>query len=292
MKQKKKNGHILESLLIGGMILLFISGPILSFFNMEELIIILFFAEIILFFITFLVQKKRPSQSIEIAKYYNLKDLTHLSTFYAPNKVKSNSKETYQFYYPQITNASNIESSIEQQIQIQDPNFSKIKFKQNAYAFFLLYNQSLIEKDLKKLQAFSTDKFLKNMQMKIDNNQNMFLINIELISDCLAKYEILPDGSEKITYQLIVKGNNPAMLYLDYDGVQCDHYYNTYRINFLRKYGIKTQVNNDIISLNCPNCGAPINDTSIKVCKHCNSSINLSTYTWKLDNIEFWKEGK
>ena len=48
----------------------------------------------------------------------------------------------------------------------------------------------------------------------------------------------------------------------------------------------KVSKNQSGISLNCPNCGAPIKDLGVKVCSYCGTGvIDLVKHTWILNDI-------
>lgn len=108
-KKKKKIGLFMEKLAIGSFLSLFVLGPILCRINREDIFIVLFIAVIILMMILSVFSKNTKGNSKEIAEYYNLKDLTHLSDFYGKNAKASN--------------ASSLEESIKKQIQTYDPLF-------------------------------------------------------------------------------------------------------------------------------------------------------------------------
>ena len=60
------------------------------------------------------------------------------------------------------------------------------------------------------------------------------------------------------------------------------------RINteFIYVYNYKNIESHESISLQCPNCGAPIQHLGVKKCPYCNAGIiDLALKTWKFNDI-------
>jgi len=64
----------------------------------------------------------------------------------------------------------------------------------------------------------------------------------------------------------------------------------SYTLTFIRKIEkkkkqVKEKESNKIETINCPQCGAPLNVTSIGTCEYCGNYIKLDTFNWTLSDI-------
>ena len=76
--------------------------------------------------------------------------------------------------------------------------------------------------------------------------------------------------------------------YLHINGKRSKKVQDCYKVEFI--YIVDSnQVGDEVksLGLNCPNCGAPITDIGVKVCKYCGSgNVEIVKRVWVLNNIE------
>ena len=59
-------------------------------------------------------------------------------------------------------------------------------------------------------------------------------------------------------------------------------------LEFIKKKGI--EYSNEIITSNCPNCGAPLDIHSNGECEHCKKIVTRGEYSWTLNKLCYWDE--
>ena len=76
--------------------------------------------------------------------------------------------------------------------------------------------------------------------------------------------------------------------YLCFNGKRSKKVQDRYRVEFIYIIDSK-KVHKSVkaFGLNCPNCGAPVTDIGVKVCKYCGSgTVEIVKKVWVLSNIE------
>ncbi len=148
------------------------------------------------------------------------------------------------------------------------PNINISEIKSIAENAILTYYSSLSEKEFKDIPNI-TDKLENKIKENIKSNKAKYS-KIKIHRTVLNAYDN-KDGLCKITLQTGLE------YYKDNDKVQD-------RLNTEFIY-IYDEVKGNI-SLNCPNCGAPIKGLGFKACPYCETGIvELFSKTWLLDDI-------
>lgn len=174
---------------------------------------------------------------------------------------------------------------------VQDfPNFSENE----------LYNK--VETDL--LSIFNS---LENQ--KLENNSGLILIKEKLIQ----KIKDMKENKIIEKYDDIKFHRHALKYYKNKDGVlnisvstSLEYYYikkingklinkdeykkqTVYTTEYIYVYDLnKISKNQNLIGINCPNCGAPVKDLGNKVCRYCNSGLeDINLKAW---NIAIYKE--
>ena len=172
------------------------------------------------------------------------------------------------------------EKDILNKLLLHDKNFSITLFKQKAVLYFNEIIKAYKSGVFDKVRVFTTDNCFKNdYQVFKDINFDDYEFSSFIYSN-ISEYNV-DNKFEVLGYQLSVKwkkihGN--------------DEIASTYYMEFIRKYGILTNINDKVISTNCPNCGADTDVTSVGKCKHCGKIITTGDYSWILNKVSYWDQ--
>lgn len=176
-------------------------------------------------------------------------------------------------------------------IKEKDPTFDEAEFKEWAKETFIEFQKAWTNKNMSKIRNRLDNNLCEQYEILSRNNieencENIIEINqinyvdlssynadnekelVEVVMNVVTHDYI----KEKITNK-IVKGNKKLKLRT------------TYKLNFYRKLGMKTnkEENNQIIS--CPNCGAKIKKAN-KKCEFCNTIVLNGVKEWILNSID------
>lgn len=168
---------------------------------------------------------------------------------------------------------SGMDSVLISKINNDFPNINIEELKSTAENAILLYYDSLKSKKLKKIPK-ATTKLNNKITQDIENNKDIKYSNIKIHRTVINSYDN-KKGLCKITLQSGLEyqkeTKNKKEMVQD-------------RINTELIYIYEESQGN--ISLNCPNCGAPIKTLGIKSCPYCSSGIvEMLSKTWQIDDI-------
>jgi hypothetical protein len=148
-------------------------------------------------------------------------------------------------------------------------------------------------RDWSKIRPFEKEELFKQHELQLEEYKRLGRINIiervNIKEAYLNRYE-RDDDYEYLTVFIkarmgdyiideksgeLIKGNKDVEYELGY------------LIGFIRKNGIKTDVNmSNHSTTNCPNCGAPTTVTSAGQCEYCDSVITSGEFDWVMYEYE------
>lgn len=184
------------------------------------------------------------------------------------------------------------EGNVLRLIQNNNPKFSSAKFKQNAYACFRKVMFAILKEDSSIFRPFVTDKLyeLLNTQIAVTRRSGYIHVmeHFVVYRNFLNNY-VVKDEEERIGLQITIKSKdyfkalNNSNGYLERPDVLASYY-----LEFIKKKGI--EYSNEIITSNCPNCGAPLDIHSNGECEHCKKIVTRGEYSWTLNKLCYWDE--
>jgi len=200
---------------------------------------------------------------------------------------------------PQTSNMQSMQNldarqtQIENQIQVNDPNFNKEEFVAWSKNLFIKLQNAWTARDWETIRAFETESLFEQhrnqLQGYISNNQ----INVmdRICVNYAHLYEYRQEGDKEV---LTVRLNSRMQDYIIdattkqvIKGDKDLDIYNTYLLTFIRKNGVKTKPGTtEVNTTNCPNCGAPTQITSSGKCEYCGSVVTTGEYNWVLSNLQ------
>lgn len=184
------------------------------------------------------------------------------------------------------------EANVLKLIQKNNPKFSNAKFKQNAYACFRKVMFAILKEDPSIFRPFVTDKLYNFLNAEIIITRKTGYLHIMehfvVYRNFLATY-IVNGDEERIGLQITIKSKDYFKLvkspntFIERPDVLASYY-----LEFVKKKGI--EYTNEIITSNCPSCGAPLNIHSNGECDHCKQLVTRGEYSWTLDKLCYWDE--
>ncbi len=186
-------------------------------------------------------------------------------------------------------NTQEIESVLKQ----TDPNFNSEKFLAWTREVFMTLQTAWTERDWSKIRPFEKEELFRQHELQLEEYKRLGRINIierVNIKEAYLNRYVRDKDYEYLTVFIkarmgdyiideksgeLIKGNKDAEYELGY------------MIGFIRKNGIKTDVNmSNHSTTNCPNCGAPTTVTSAGQCEYCDSVITSGEFDWVMYEYE------
>jgi len=186
------------------------------------------------------------------------------------------------------------ELEIVEKLKLIDTKFDRETFISWVKMTFVKVQKAMIDGDFKELKKMETNELYerhKTIYKKYSFNQKQKRIIDDINIDTVLLYEFQRINGKDVVYVFL----NAFML--DYikegekvvKGKDDDFVNKSYTLTFIRKIEKKKikgkDQNNKIETINCPQCGAPLNVTSIGTCEYCGNYIKLDTFNWVLSDI-------
>lgn len=179
-------------------------------------------------------------------------------------------------------------------VQRNNPRFSSARFKQKAYACLRNVFFSYVKRNSNICRSFVTDRMFQNIcnEIEKDKDKNTVRIIERFIIDkmFLSNY-IVQDGVEKLGFHISVTRKD---YYKNIDEVRSPDYLNkptvvsSFYLEFIKNVGVEHV--NEIVTTNCPNCGAVLNVDASGICDYCKERVTTGKYCWILDKMCYWDE--
>lgn len=183
-----------------------------------------------------------------------------------------------------------IEKKNEEEIKKKDNQFDKDKFLAWASDLFIKMQETWTTGDWSQMRLYETNELyeqhLRQIQGYIDRNQMNIMDKISVQSAILADFyqtgdkDILTVIVQSKMLDYIVDKTTGKVL----KGDKTTFRYGTYKMEFIRKTGVKTS--DSINTVQCPNCGAKTQITVSGKCEYCGSVLTTGEYNWALSNLE------
>lgn len=179
-------------------------------------------------------------------------------------------------------------------VQANDPNFSADKFKTFVSEVYIAVQEAWESRDFKAVRSFESNALynthVRQIQEYINQMKTPHLDMQNIRSITIASYRV--DGNQEV---MSVKLDASLLDFTTDDksgkvleGSTTQYQYRSYRLEFIRSLGVKTDITKDLMTTNCPNCGAPTTVTSSGECEYCHSVITNGEYGWVLNKYAAW----
>lgn len=203
---------------------------------------------------------------------------------------------TNQHVNVNTTNTSGISKEkslqVEKEITNVDELFSEEKFISFTKELFVKLQNAWTARDWEPMRLFETPELFEQhksqVQGYIDTNRINVMDRIAVDYAYLYSFkvtqdkEILEVALKSTMKDYIIDATTKELL----EGSKTEDRHTIYKLTFERTKGTKTQVEDEIKTTNCPNCGAPTKITSAGRCEYCDSIILTGEHGWVLANLE------
>ena len=173
-----------------------------------------------------------------------------------------------------------------------DPNFSVEAFKQRLSNIYVRLQNAWQAKDLEPVRPFLTDALYNQYDMQLSNYRHTKTTNvvehIAVLGISITGWK--QQGGEDVIIAVlrsrindyviddatgqVVRGSRTAEKFMEYE----------YALS--RKTGVKTASAKGVRTVNCPNCGSPIDINQSAVCKYCGSTLQAAPEEWVISGIK------
>ncbi len=216
--------------------------------------------------------------------------------FIVYSRMKSTNGTTthHQSYHGGITSRVCDEASALAALKEVDPDFIEEDFKAYVGEVYITLQEAWESKKWDKVRPFESNALFNTHQRQIqeyitqNKTNHLDMQNIRNITIAQFKQN---DRQEVLSVKLVSS-------LLDYvsddetgkiiEGSKTQYQHRTYYLEFVRSAGVKTKVQQDLKTTNCPNCGAPTKVTSSGECEYCHSIITNGDYGWVLNEYSAW----
>ena len=216
---------------------------------------------------------------------------------YGQYKSKGNTNKSYdnlmnmQNY--QMNNFSKSEDEVEKEVKATDELFNKDEFISWTRELFVKLQEAWSARDWSTIRVFETNELFEQHQRQLQGYIDRKQINMmERICVSYSRLANFKQTGDKDVITVILKSKMVDYIIDETTGKiikgdKTTDRYSTYKLDFIRKTGVKTKPgSNQINTTNCPNCGAPTQITSSGKCEYCGSVITTGEYSWALANLE------
>jgi predicted lipid-binding transport protein (Tim44 family) len=171
-----------------------------------------------------------------------------------------------------------------------DKNFNESEFIGKVDRIFIMFLDSIMQKDIKIVDHYASDNVCSYISTIIDEYSNKNIIRLfdeaNIKSTKISNVEI---NNNKIIIQVELVSR-----YKDYFIDENGNYIsgvNDHRIEIIHNLTFEKDfyaIDAGIIT-SCPNCGNSVNANENGVCSFCNKVINMETYEYILTEIDTFK---
>lgn len=179
-------------------------------------------------------------------------------------------------------------------ICMDDPDFSATDFRAYVSELYITLQEAWEAKDWKTIRPFESNSLFlmhqKQLQEYIDHRKTNHLDMQDVREVTIADYVV--SATQEI---MTVRVNACCVDYITSDrsgrvisGNKETLHERSYCFEFIRAKGVKTVANQALMSVKCPNCGAPLNIADNGECEYCHSVVTNGKYGWLLNKYSAW----
>ena len=212
----------------------------------------------------------------------------------------STQQQTFRpVYRPTQTAGQNFtaqESAAVSAVQKKDPAFSLSEFKTFAGDVFLRTQECWESKSLPILRPYISERYYNTLESQLAEfigGKKTNHLDAQTVLDTYVT-DFSEDGkTERLTVRLraslldyTTPDDSPDIIL---SGSKTQRQERTYRLEFVRTAGKQTDATKELLSQECPSCGAPLEVNSAGVCAYCKSIITSGDYGWVLNQYTLWR---
>ncbi len=173
-----------------------------------------------------------------------------------------------------------------------DPHFDQSALEEKLSNVYIQMQQCWQNKNLEPLRPYLSDAYYAQAQRQlkglIDNGKTNHIDHPTVLSaNCRGFFQ--QDGMDHIITLLrsriidyVVDDKTGNLI----SGSKTRELFMVYEMELVRKTGLKTVSASDTTTVNCPNCGAPLNINATAQCPYCGSIVTVEDHGWVITKIK------
>ena len=216
------------------------------------------------------------------------------------NDQNSSSGKSYgssTSYQPQPTIHRRVENNSQaiDRLRYYDPNFDASAFTSWAKEVYIQLQAAWTKKDWNLVRSLESVSLYTQHSAQLEDyiqSQTTNVLERVYVENVRIKdfYEN-PDGNDTLVVILsstlrdyVIDDRTRKVI----EGDPQQDLFTVYQMNFIRKHGSQTEnnVQDEVVSDHCPNCGAPLKISAISQCEYCGADLTRSPNQWVLDTYD------
>ena len=173
-----------------------------------------------------------------------------------------------------------------------DPAFDAAALQEKLSNLYVQMQNAWTAKDISPLRPYFTDAYYAQMERTLNQltkaGYTNYVERIAVLGVDIRGWMQLDDydhmivnlRSRIIDYTINDKTGELA------SGSQTREKFMTYEIDLSRRTGMKTEAQSGMHTVNCPNCGAPLNINTTAKCPYCDSIVTVEEHDWAISTIK------
>ena len=178
------------------------------------------------------------------------------------------------------------------ELKAEDPAFSEEHFREKLSNLYVQMQNCCTAKDLEPLRPYLTDNLYAQFNRQVELLKQSGRTNrIERIS--VLDVELLGFNSDSVNDTVYAQLRTRITDYIVDDktgaivsGSNTAEKFMVYEWALIRSKGKKTENSAENRTVNCPNCGAPVNLNHTARCEYCGTVISSDDFDWTLSSVK------
>lgn len=173
-----------------------------------------------------------------------------------------------------------------------DPAFSASVLQESISNIYVQMQHGWTAKDISSLRPYFTDAYFAQMQRQLNalkySGRTNYVERISVLGVTLRGWMQQEDNDHIIAVV--------ASRIIDYtlddetgalvSGSRTREKFMTYEMDLCRKTGMKSGSHSGTHTVNCPNCGAPLDINTTAKCPYCDSIVTVKAHDWAICGIK------
>lgn len=184
-----------------------------------------------------------------------------------------------------------------QSIRDTDPNFSEAAIREKISNLYVRMQNAWQAKEFETMRPYMADALYNQFKLQLDELVRSECTNhVERIA--VLEVNLIGWRSDEANDAIVAELQTRIIDYISNDrtgkvisGSKTTEKFMTYEWTLIRSKGMRTpgpsgDGKEDTVSIQCPNCGAPVEINQSAKCPYCDSVINAESYDWVISEIK------
>lgn len=173
-----------------------------------------------------------------------------------------------------------------------DPKFREAELRDRLSNLYIMMQNGWTKKDISALQPYFTDALFNQYQHQLESfktsGRTNYVDNIAVLEVRLRGWftqdefdHIIVELRTRITDYTVDDVTGKIV-----SGSKNFEKFMTYEWDLSRKSGVRTGESNEVRSVSCPHCGAPLSINTTAHCPYCDSVVTVDHDDWAITGIK------